>query len=106
MAGVNLARFQRTSEGAEHSTGGCGNDIVDCGGVRLCQFRGINFVMLGDGAVDAEYYGHGFAGQVRDAQRPLAPFYMGFRNVNNLVHDASLPRLKILVFTGPNIYLC
>jgi hypothetical protein len=25
-------------------------NIVDCGGVRLCQFRGINFVMLGDGA--------------------------------------------------------
>ena len=106
MAGVNLARFQRTSEGAEHSTGGCGNEIVNCGGVRLCQFRGINFVMLGDGAVDAEYYRHGFAGQVRDAQRPLAPFDMGFRNVNNLVHDASLLLLKILLFISPNIYLC
>jgi hypothetical protein len=26
--------------------------------------------MLGDGAVDAEYYWLGFAGQLRDAQRP------------------------------------
>jgi len=34
--------------------------------------------MLGDGAVDAEYYRHGFAGQDRDAQRPLAPFDMDF----------------------------
>src|SRR6266478_5373411 len=59
-------------------------------GVRLCKFCRINSVMLGDGAVDAEYYRHGFAGQVRDAQRPLAPFDMGFRNVNNLVHDALL----------------
>jgi hypothetical protein len=62
--------------------------------------------MLGDGAVDAEYYRLGFAAQARDAQRPLAPFDMGFRNVNNLVHDASLLRLKILKFISPNIYLC
>jgi hypothetical protein len=29
VAGINLARFQRTSEGAHHSTSGRGNDIVD-----------------------------------------------------------------------------
>lgn len=46
--------------------------------------------MFSDGPMDAEYYRHGFARQVRDAQRPLAPFDMGFRNVNNLVHDALL----------------
>jgi hypothetical protein len=30
-------------------------------------FRGVNFVMFGDGAMDAEDYGFGLAGQVRDA---------------------------------------
>ena len=62
--------------------------------------------MLGDGAVNAEYYRHGFAGQVRDAQRPLAPFDMGFRNVTTLFTMPSLLRLKILMFISPNIYLC
>src|SRR5258708_24345173 len=101
MAGVNLARFQRASKGAEHSTGGRGNDIVNCGGVRLCQFRGINFVMLGYGAVDAGYYRHGVAWPVRDAQRPLAPFGLGFLNVNSLFQDAPLLLLKVLLFVTP-----
>jgi multidrug efflux pump subunit AcrA (membrane-fusion protein) len=40
IAGVNLARLQRASEGTHHSTGGCRNDVVDGGGVRLLEFRG------------------------------------------------------------------
>ena len=28
IAGIDLARLQRTSEGAHHSTGGCGDDVI------------------------------------------------------------------------------
>ena len=30
VAGVDFERFQRSSEGPQHSTGGCGDHIVNC----------------------------------------------------------------------------
>jgi len=50
--------------------------------------------MLGDGAVDAEYYRHGFAGRSAMRRGPSRR-YMGFE-MYNLVHDALLLRPKSL----------
>ena len=54
MARINLARFQRTPEGAEHSTGSCGDHRIDVGTVRLLQFSGVDFVVLRNRAVYTE----------------------------------------------------
>jgi hypothetical protein len=69
VACVDLTRFQRASEGSHHSTGGSGDDVVNCGGVRLFDFVGRDFVVFGDCAVDAENNRLRLAGQVRDSQR-------------------------------------
>src|SRR5207244_1670452 len=86
IAGINLACFQRTSESAHHATGSCGNDVINRRGVRLLQLCGVNFVMFGDGPVDAINHGLGLAGQVRNAERALAAFYARFRNINDVTH--------------------
>jgi hypothetical protein len=69
IACIDLTRFQRASEGAHHSTGGSGDDVVDGGGVRILDFVGRDFVMLGDCAVNAEDHWLRFAGEMGDAQR-------------------------------------
>src|ERR1700739_1717973 len=56
VARIDVTRLQRASEGAEHSTSGRSNHVVDRGGVRLPEFRGIDFVVLGYRPVDAEDY--------------------------------------------------
>jgi hypothetical protein len=38
ITGINLARFQRTSEGAHHSTSGGGDNVINGGGVRIADF--------------------------------------------------------------------
>jgi hypothetical protein len=74
VAGVDLARFQRTSESAEHSTGGRGNNIVDGGCVRLGELGRIHFIVLGDGAMDAVDNGPRLARKTSDAQWALPAF--------------------------------
>ena len=54
VARIDVTRLQRASEGAEHSTSSRSNHVVDRRGVRLLEFRGIDFVVLGYGPVDAE----------------------------------------------------
>ena len=54
VAGVNLARFQRASKRAQHSTGGCGDNVIESRGVRFLERPRINLVMLSDGSVNAE----------------------------------------------------
>ena len=54
VAGVNLARFQRASKRAHHSTGGCGDNVIESRGVRFLERPRINLVMLGDGSVNAK----------------------------------------------------
>src|ERR1700730_2987240 len=54
VARIDLTRIQRASEGAEHSTGGRGDQVVDRGGMRLRKFCRIDFVVLGNGPVDAK----------------------------------------------------
>src|SRR4029077_15980952 len=91
ITGIDLARFQRTSEGAHHSTSSGGDDVVDRGGVRFRELCGIDFVVLGDGAVDAENNRLGLARKMRDAKRPLLSFERGLRNVDDVAHG-FLPR--------------
>ena len=55
VAGIDLARFQRTSKSSHHSTGGCRNDVINRRSVRLFQFLRINFVMFGNCPMDAVY---------------------------------------------------
>ena len=54
VAGVNLARFQRASKRAQHSTGGCGDNVIESRGVRFLERPRINLVMLSDGSVNTE----------------------------------------------------
>jgi hypothetical protein len=61
VAGIDLARFQRTSKSAHHSTSGRRNDIVDRRGMRFLQGRRINFVVLSDGSMDTVDHRLGFA---------------------------------------------
>jgi hypothetical protein len=68
VACIDLTRFQRASEGAHHSTGGSGDDVVDSGGVRFFNLVGRDFVVLGDCAVNAEDHRLRFARKVGDTQ--------------------------------------
>jgi hypothetical protein len=61
---IDSARFQRTPKGSHHSTRGGGDNIVDCRGMRFCQRRRVNFVVLGDSSVDAKYYRFSVPGPV------------------------------------------
>ncbi|HWF48168.1 MAG TPA: hypothetical protein VG168_14260 [Bryobacteraceae bacterium] len=54
ITGMNVARLQRTSKSAHHSTSGRGNGVIQRGRVGFRNQRWINLVVLGDGAVDAE----------------------------------------------------
>jgi hypothetical protein len=86
ITGVNLTRFQRASEGSQHSTR-CRRDyVVDGRGVRLRQLRGINVIVLGYRSVDAVDHGLGLAGQICDAQRSLFALDPRLGNVDNFAH--------------------
>ena len=74
VAGIDLARFQRTSKCAHHSTSGRGDDVVDSGSVRLSQGSRIDFVVFRDGPVHTENYRLRFAWQMSNAKRPLTAF--------------------------------
>jgi hypothetical protein len=54
VAGIDVARFQRTSEGTKHSTRSGRDDIIDRRSVRFGQRRRIHFVVLRDSTVHAE----------------------------------------------------
>jgi hypothetical protein len=70
-ARIDLTRFQRASKGAHHSTGGRRDDVVDCGGMRFAERRGIDLVMFGNGTVRTEDHWLRFTGQIRQAKRAL-----------------------------------
>jgi hypothetical protein len=53
---INVTRFQRASKSAEHSTSRGRNHVIDRGGVGFGELGGVYLVVLGNGAMDAEYY--------------------------------------------------
>ena len=51
---IDMTRLQRASKGAEHSTRGGRDHVVNRGRMRLRKLSWVDFVVLGDGAVYAE----------------------------------------------------
>ena len=98
VAGIDLARFQRSPKGTHHSTGGCRNHIVDGRGVRFPQFCWFDFAVLGDGPVDTVYDRLSLAGEISNAERPFTAFNPGLRNINYITHGHSfqLPSVQQL----------
>src|SRR5258708_3071579 len=94
IAGIDLARFQRTSEGTHHSTSGCGNHVVNGRGVRLFQLCWVNFVVLSNGSLDPESPSLLLSGQVGDAERSLLSFDARLRDINDITHGSLLSTLK------------
>jgi hypothetical protein len=84
----DLARFQRASEGSSQSTRGCGNHIVEGGGMRLVRVRR-HLVVLGDRSVNAEDDGLLLRGKKGSANRSLDPLDPDSRLVGDIGH-ASL----------------
>src|SRR6266404_4095126 len=87
-AGIDMARFQRTSKGTNHSTCGRSNHIVESRGMRFAQLCGVHLVVFRDGAVDAEENGVRFARQFGNAQRPHATFNVNMRGVHDIAHGS------------------
>jgi hypothetical protein len=67
ILGIDFARIQRASKGAQHSTAEGGDDVVNRGGVRLRQAALVNTVMLCNPTMNAEHHGLRFARKTRPA---------------------------------------
>jgi hypothetical protein len=78
VAGIDLARFQRASKSAHHSTSGGRNDIVDRRRMRLFQSGRVHFVVLGDGPMDTVDHRLGLAWQMCDPKGSLPPLNSRF----------------------------
>jgi hypothetical protein len=74
VAGIDVARFQRTSEGTKHSTRSGRDDIIDRRSVRFSQRRRIHFVVLSDSTVHTENHRLRFARNIGYAQGALLAF--------------------------------
>src|ERR1700747_1612549 len=61
VAGIYVARFQRTSKGTKHSTRSGRDDIIDRRSVRFSQRRWIHLVVLRDSTMHAENHRLRFA---------------------------------------------
>jgi len=74
VASIDVARFQRTSKGTEHSTSSRCDYIVDRRSVGFGQRRRVHFIVLRDGTVHAENHRLRLARHMGDAKRPLLAF--------------------------------
>jgi hypothetical protein len=74
VAGIDVARFQRTSKGPKHSTRSGRDDIIDRRSVRFSQRRRIHFVVLRDSTVHAENHRLRFARNIGYTQGALLAF--------------------------------
>ena len=68
---IDLARFQRAPKGSGQSAARRGHNIVDGGRVGWKLVRG-NFVVLGNGRMDAEGHGLPLGRQIRSADGPTS----------------------------------
>ena len=85
LRGRDSARFQRAGKSAGESTGCASHHVVDGGGVGRVGVRS-DFVMAGDGAVDAEGDGLGFGGQKGFADGTAFALDTDFGAVNDFRH--------------------
>jgi len=74
VAGIDLARFQRTSKSAQHSTRGGGDNIIKRRCVGLGQSCRIHFIVPGDGTVHTENHRLRLAGNIGNAKRTFPTF--------------------------------
>jgi len=88
-ARVDLARLQRATKGAEQSTGGCGDDVVERGRVRFGERCRIHLVVFRDPAMDAEHDRLRFTRESGDAQRALDAIDVDVRGVDDVSHAAG-----------------
>ena len=72
FVGLDPARLQRATQGAEQSAAGSGHHVVEGCGVRVRDLA-LDPVVPGDRAMGAEAYGPGLGGQVGQAQRAAFP---------------------------------
>ena len=85
LIGGDPARLQRATKGSGQSTGGGGDDVIECGGVGFVRARR-RAVMFGDLIMDAEEDGLGFRGQAGTPERSLDPFDCDARHVGRFSH--------------------
>src|ERR1700745_1809799 len=90
VARINFARLQRAPEGADHSTSGCGDYVVDRRSMGFFQFGGVDFVMLGDRTMNTENHRLQFAGQISDAKRANLALDSNFRDIDYVRHGFLL----------------
>lgn len=74
VAGIDVARFQRTSKGPQHSTRSGRDDIIERRSVRFGQRRRIHFVVLRDAAVHTENHRLRFARNIGYPKGALLAF--------------------------------
>ena len=86
VAGIDLTRLQRASKGADHSTRGRRDHVVDGRRMGFRKTRGIHFVVLRDRAVHAEHDRLRLTRETRDAQRSFHAFDVDLRRVNDASH--------------------
>jgi hypothetical protein len=86
-SGLNLTRFQRASEGSGESTGGSGDDVIQCGGVLLEHARR-QLIVFRDGAVNAEDHRLALDGEIRTAHGPVHALDPNARAVDNVSHGS------------------
>src|SRR5262245_5334331 len=84
-----LASIWRAAKGAEQSTRGGGDDVVDRRGMGLGQRCRIDFVVFGDRAVHAEGDRLRLARQPRDAQRSFDAFEGNSGGVRDVRHNSA-----------------
>jgi hypothetical protein len=85
----DLARFQRASESSSQSTRGCGNHVVERGGMRLIRVWR-HLVVLGDGSVNAKNDGLLLGGKKGPANRPFDPLNPDSRLIGDVGHGRSI----------------
>jgi len=106
VAGINLARLQRTSECTRHSTSGGANDIVDGRGMGLFQLCRVNLVVFRNSSVNAKNYRLGFARQMGYAEWSLLSFEAGFGNINDITHVFVLSHFQNRCQDYSTCHLC
>ncbi len=81
IARIYLTRLQRAPKGADQSTSGSGDDVIERRRVRLGDLRA-DFVVLGDGSVHAEPHRFSFSRQISEARRTGFALDPYMRNVS------------------------
>jgi hypothetical protein len=89
IACIDVARIQRAPKCTDHSTGSRRDHVIQSGGVRFLESGGINFVMLRDGAVNAENNILRFARQAGNSQWASLALNSNLGNINDVGHNPS-----------------